>query len=295
VKAELWGGWVWVNLHPDARPLAAHLGVVTEHLAPYDFAENYALGEDITFEWSCNWKAGVDAFNEIYHAQGIHPELLDFTDDVDCPVDLFDQHSRFLFHVLRQSPRWTDQRAQANGYRDAKEWTSMVKEIMQGLGIDPEGFEGDMADLRVLAGQRLRELGSAAGWDVEDLPDTQLWMDVHYTIFPNITLNISPQHFWWFRARPHPTDPDRMFWDFHEYRRKPRNEPAPPRPEHREAVWGDGVEQDLHLALRQDGNAMPPVQRGMHSRGFSGLWLAHQERRIRHWHGILDDYLEGRR
>lgn len=295
LRCELWGGWVFVNMDPEAPTLAEYLGVVADHLAPYDFGNNYYLESDITFEWACNWKTGVDAFAEIYHAQGIHPELLDFTDDVDCPVDIFEQHSRFLFHVLRQSPRWTDERARANGYRDAREWTTQVKEIMQSLGIDPESFEGDMADLRVLAGERLRALGTSAGWDLEDLSDSQLWMDVHYMIFPNITLNISAQHFWWFRARPHPTDPNRMYWDFQNYARKPRDAEAPARPPHRQAVWGDGVEQELHLALRQDGNIVVPVQRGMQSRGFKGLWLAHQERRIRNHHRILDDYLEGRR
>ena len=42
---------------------------------------------------------GVDAFNEVYHVQGIHPELLSFTDDVDCPIDILGKHSRFLFRV----------------------------------------------------------------------------------------------------------------------------------------------------------------------------------------------------
>jgi phenylpropionate dioxygenase-like ring-hydroxylating dioxygenase large terminal subunit len=34
VRAEVWGGWVWVNLDPDAAPLAEFLGVVADHLAP---------------------------------------------------------------------------------------------------------------------------------------------------------------------------------------------------------------------------------------------------------------------
>ena len=45
------------------------------------------------------------------------------------------------------------------------------------------------------------------------------------------------------------------------------------------------------LGLRQDGAAAPPLQRGLHSKGFKGLLLAHQERRIRHFHETLDEYL----
>ena len=35
-----------------------------------------ALTRDITIEWDCNWKTSVDAFNESYHVQGIHPQLV---------------------------------------------------------------------------------------------------------------------------------------------------------------------------------------------------------------------------
>jgi len=292
VCCDDWGGFVFVNLDPNAAPLREYLGVIPEHLDVYDFENNYALAEDMSFEWACNWKVGVDAFNEVYHVQGIHPELLEFTDDVDCPIDLLGQHSRFLFHVLRPSPRWTDERARAAGYRDRNEIPHSVRDIMRGMGVDPDGFEGDMRDVRPLLTLKLRELGKLGGLDFEALNDEQLWIDVHYSIFPNITLNISAGHFWYFRHRPHETDPNRMYWDFQEYRRIPGNGPRPPRPEHIDALWGDGNEQKLHLALRQDGDAAPPLQRGMRSRGFQGLHLAHQERRIRHFHATLDRYLD---
>jgi hypothetical protein len=57
------------------------------------------------------------------------------------------------------------------------------------------------------------------------------------------------------------------------------------------ARWGEGHEKKLHLALFQDGEAAPPQQRGLGSRGFRGLLLAHQERRIRHFHAVLEEYL----
>jgi hypothetical protein len=44
--------------------------------------------------------------------------------------------------------------------------------------------------------------------------------------------------------------------------------------------------------LQQDAAASPPVQAGMRSSGFTGLYLAHQERRIRHFHRVLQDYVE---
>ncbi|MBK7948163.1 MAG: hypothetical protein IPK00_05380 [Deltaproteobacteria bacterium] len=47
----------------------------------------------------------------------------------------------------------------------------------------------------------------------------------------------------------------------------------------------------MHLALLQDGNQAAPQQRGLASRGFRGLLLAHQERRIRHFHAVLERYV----
>jgi phenylpropionate dioxygenase-like ring-hydroxylating dioxygenase large terminal subunit len=293
VRCETWNGWVFVNMDADAEPLIDFLGPLPEHLDPYDFARNYHLVEDLSMRWECNWKVGVDAFNEVYHVQGIHPELLSFTDDVDCPVDILGKHSRFLFRVGYPSPRWTDELAQREGYRDRNQVTQMMGFIMERAGLDPEGFDGRLDDVRGALFEARREYGRRNGLDYDALTDEQLTDDFHYFIFPNITLNISADHFWFFRHRPDPTDPERMFWEYQCYVRLSEGVDPPPRPERIDCVFGDGNEQKLHLALQQDAAAAPPVQAGMRSAGFRGLELAHQERRIRHFHRTLDEYLFG--
>lgn len=292
VRCETWGAWVFVNLDLEAEPLAEFLGPAGDHLEAYHFDRNYALTEDITFEWDCNWKVGVDAFNEVYHVQGIHPELLEISDDVDCPIDLYGKHSRFLFKVGVQSPRWTDAKARANGYRDRSQVTKEMGQMLEVFGLDPKAYDGRIEEIRPELIQRLRGMAKENDLDFDDLDDEQLWLDVHYSFFPNLTFNISPGHFWLFRHRPHPIDPDKMYWDYYNYDRIPRGAAPPPRPPHRHAVWGDGQEKELHLALRQDGDAAAPIQQGMHSAGFRGMHLASQERRIRLFHKILGDYVE---
>jgi phenylpropionate dioxygenase-like ring-hydroxylating dioxygenase large terminal subunit len=293
LQCETWNGWVFVNMDPDAEPLLDFLGPLSEHLDPYDFGRNYHLVEDMSMRWECNWKVGVDAFNEVYHVQGIHPELLSFTDDVNCPVDILGKHSRFLFRVGYPSPRWTDELAQREGYRDNQQVTQMMRFIMERAGLDPSGFDGYLQDVRPALFEARREYGKRNGLDYGALTDEQLTDDFHYFIFPNITLNISADHFWFFRHRPDPVDPQRMFWEFQTYVRLPDGVDPPPRPERIDCVFGDGNEQKLHLALQQDAAAAPPVQTGMRSAGFKGLELAHQERRIRHFHRVLDEYIFG--
>jgi phenylpropionate dioxygenase-like ring-hydroxylating dioxygenase large terminal subunit len=47
------------------------------------------LDEDI------NWKVAVDAFNEGYHVQGTHPQLLPWTDDVSLEYESLGLHAHY--------------------------------------------------------------------------------------------------------------------------------------------------------------------------------------------------------
>jgi hypothetical protein len=50
---------------------------------------------------------------------------------------------------------------------------------------------------------------------------------------------------------------------------------------------GPGIEQDVDVFVTQ--------QRGFRSRGFTGVYLSNQEKRIRRYHELIDDYIDGRR
>ena len=91
-----------------------------------------------------------------------------------------------------------------------------------------------------------------------------------------------------FRQRPHPTDPNKMFYDVQNYSMMPAGTEWPERPPHRQ--WKHG-EDTLGEVLDQDASNLPMVQRGMNSTGFRGLWISSQELRIRHFHKTIDDYL----
>lgn len=283
VRIDTWGGWVWINLDPDAEPLLDYLGVLPAHLAPYHF-ERQALIDDVTLEIECNWKTSVDAFNEAYHVASTHPQLLDFTDDVNVQIDLYGLHSRFIFPVGLPSPRV------ARRVRAAKELPEAMRAlILPGCGIDPATFTGTIDDVRDAVWKATREQAVGQGVDLSDLRDEQLLDDYHYTIFPNVTLNIHGRGFWLFRHRPHPTDPNRMFFDFQDHWYLPPGT-HPPRPAQREYTanstsLGEVMDQDLHNLSR--------VQAGMRSRAFGGLFLGAQERRIRHFHHVLEGYLNG--
>ena len=52
--------------------------------------------------------------------------------------------------------------------------------------------------------------------------------------------------------------------------------------------------RSLGFAIDQDAAIFPEQQKGFRSRGFKGVYLAGQESRIRRYHELIDDYVEGR-
>ena len=81
VQVEEFGGFVYVNLDPSARPLAKQAGdlaVEIERWAP-DVA-GLTLAKRLTYEIESNWKNVVDNFLECYHCHVAHPEFVDLVD-----------------------------------------------------------------------------------------------------------------------------------------------------------------------------------------------------------------------
>ena len=279
VPCDTWGGWVWFNMNPEAEPLRDFLGEIPGHLDPYRFEDQY-LVQDRTIEWDCNWKTSVDAFNEVYHVQGIHPQLLESLDDIHVQIDLYERHNRYLVPFALLSPRYPNQ----------GELTRTLKEMLRAAGIDPETFAGGPAAVRPAIQAAVKGHAAAHGIDLSSLNDDQLTDDYHYYLFPNITLNTHHSGVMLFRQRPHATDPNKMYYDLQNLVRVPEGSEPPPRPVHTQHRHG---EISLGLGLDQDSYNLPRVQKGMNSRSFKGLLINYRERRIRHMHKVLDDYLEG--
>lgn len=277
VKCDVWGSFVWFTLDAEAMPLAEYLGVIPQHLDPYHF-ERMAMTRDITVEWDCNWKASVDAFNESYHVQGIHPQLLWYLDDCNIQIDCYERHNRYLIPFAALSPR----------INVPPEIPPAIKLIMKGAGMDPADYEGPITGIREAVQRFKRENGAAQGKDYSALNDDQLTDDYHYLIFPNVTLNVHADDLMLFRQRPHPSDPDKMFFDIWTYELVPEGQPWPERPEHQTFRHG---EKSIGQVLDQDAYNLPGVQKGMKSMGFPGLWLGKQELRIRHFHHVIESYL----
>ena len=82
VRCEVWQGFVFLNLDPDAAPLADQLGDLVEHLSRFDFS-GLRSAKRIDYDVSSNWKFIAENYSECYHCPGLHPQLNKLT-----PYDL---------------------------------------------------------------------------------------------------------------------------------------------------------------------------------------------------------------
>ena len=297
LRCETWGGFVWLSMDPDIESLIDYLGIVPEHLAPYEL-ESMVLVSDETVEWDCNWKTSVDIFSETYHVRGVHPESEYLADDVNVQMDLYGPHTRFIAPMYIPSPRKIGQDRALN--------ETMI-EYLKSEGFPVDAFEGDITTLRGAVAAHKRSMTNENGLDFSKLTDDQLTADYHYNIFPNVTFNLFGEQMWMFRHRPHPTNPDKMYFDRMIFNRVPKGDETAGtnagavdlfvelgdstiegRPEHQFYRHG---EKSSGLLLDQDASCLAGVQKGLHSRGIKGLWISHHERRIRNFHYWWEKYM----
>jgi phenylpropionate dioxygenase-like ring-hydroxylating dioxygenase large terminal subunit len=286
VRCETWAGFVFVCLDPNAPPLREYLGVIPEHLDPYRF-EDWKLTFDCTIEIECNWKTSVDAFNEAYHLSATHAWTIEFSDDVNTVYDCYDRHTRMIFPEVQASPRHPGYGTVTKGIREM---------FLKRVGVNVDEFRGGPREARAAYAEAIRKLGPVLGADFSELNESQMCDDFHYTIFPNVTFNTHSLFVWVFTHRPHPDDPNKMYFDFWNLMNAPSQDV--PRPEKRffRTANGDtlaGVCEGGDL-LDEDLYNLPRIQRGMNSAAFEALHLGTQEVRILHHHDTLMKYLEGR-
>jgi phenylpropionate dioxygenase-like ring-hydroxylating dioxygenase large terminal subunit len=282
VRVDTWGGLVWICFDHDAVPLQEYLEVIPEHLVAYPL-EEFAILDDQSVHWDCNWKVAADAFHESYHTLATHPQMMAYVADINVEIDTYGRHSRFLMPWGAPAPR-VRQRERPNETQVA---------LFAPYDFDASSFEGTADEAYLEFQRRKRQWMLERGFSVEDLELSQFSDVYHYTIFPNVQIGFSPDRLLITRHRPDPHDPGRMYFDAQSFSHV---EPGQPWPERPETKTGDGKDFPLKPDfLQQDAQNAPAIQAGLNSDGFRGSLLGDLERRIRHFHTVLDDYMEGRR
>jgi phenylpropionate dioxygenase-like ring-hydroxylating dioxygenase large terminal subunit len=293
IPCETFAGFVWVNMDPEAEPLRQYLGPVWDDWNMYPIAsmKRYLA---YTVRVPCNWKVIQDNFNESYHLRSVHPQSSVTIEEGyrDTQFDMCEEgHSRMIMHAGYPARSLT-----------GKKLREPLMHLMHAWELEPEAFVGREREIRGALQQQKRRLGPARGYTHYDgLRDEQLTDFYHYTIFPNFAVSITADGFHFLRSRPHPRDPEQCVFDNWFYATQPKGEtrpvmtPAGPVPrdatvEHEVLDYGD---RSIGGAMDQDLSITTGQQLGFRSRGYEGAYLAGQEARVRRYHEVIDEYLQG--
>ena len=297
VKVGRWGGFVFVNMDHDAEPLLDFLAPLPAMLSPYRF-ENLRFRSYRTTILPANWKIVIDAFNEGYHVQGTHPQLLRWTDDTNMNYEQFGNHAH-----MGGGPRKTDIHPSPRlglqpGDWDERELLALMVEELSGLFYKEElAAVEDLKSKPLPEGKtamdaynelRLRML-KRKGIDLSGLTEDQILGADDCFFFPNVVGPIYPGSTTLFRVRPNGLDPGSTIKDLWTLE-------WPAQGEEREMCerkfYPDWAAKDWGLVTNQDYANVGQVHAGMKSRSCKGLrFNPRQESNVLHMHRVIDRFL----
>ena len=303
LRCETWGGFVWYSMAAEGQTLG-------EYLAPMpEVYERYPMEKAVRVAWyriaiDANWKFVTDNFSESYHTRTAHPQVPPWIDqDVETarhemwPAG----HGRT---VQPMRPSLSDRLPEGVSHP--------FEHILRQWGIDPASYASyeEMAmqgwlDLKAAKRAQWREKGYL---HYEHMDDEEITDSPHTVIFPNVTISFLPDNLILFRSEPHPTDPEKCFFDLWcmafpiAGQDTVESIMAGPKPlrevdmcTHRAFDGGRGIPELAGQIVYQDMELAEGMQAGMHSRGYTDAYLPAQETRVRFFHEVLNDWLEGRK
>jgi phenylpropionate dioxygenase-like ring-hydroxylating dioxygenase large terminal subunit len=297
-------GFIWVNMDRDCESLRSFLGPIWD-----DWEKRQVHTWRRTLANSmwlpCNWKVVLDNFNESYHVPTVHMAATPDTDrtKIRGAINTYFRETKFDL-----SNEGHNRMIMQGGYGvGATDEEGNVREPLAGQlrywNLDPADFRGQPERTREALQAAKRRLGPARGFaHYATVPDEQLTDAFHYTLFPNFAVSLWSDGFHFLRARPHRSDPERCLFDNWWYA-SPAGIAAGPEANERgmgtarvdeaPVVLLEFGKHSIGPAIEEDVAVFVTQQRGFRSRGFKGVYLSNQEKRIRRYHELIDDYIDG--
>ncbi|GAA1838337.1 aromatic ring-hydroxylating dioxygenase subunit alpha [Pseudonocardia ailaonensis] len=323
VRTELWGGFVFVTMDPDAAPLLEYLDPIPRIFEPFHY-ENMRIRWQKGVILPCNWKTALDGFLEAYHVAGTHPQLHRFDksntniaslkeleERTWSPTTTYERHAHYSSVGKKKSDPAAARATKdpnvrgTDGVVDPREAFALsvqyIYDDMRGLENErswraaealktaevPEGSTTGDVFMRLY-----RDLVESEGYEWNDITPEQ-WAEAGtaWNVFPNTILLPNQGSSFMYRARPNGTDPDSCLFEIfgldqvpvHEYDTKREHEPQ---------VFTDFRDGDFGEVFGQDLMNAKEVTVGMHSPSFDGHRLSEdQEMTIYNHHRVADRFL----
>jgi phenylpropionate dioxygenase-like ring-hydroxylating dioxygenase large terminal subunit len=300
VRVDTWGGFVWYTMDDAAPSLLKYLEPIP------DIHKNFPLDRlvrilQVRVELNCNWKFSSDNFNESYHTRTAHPQVPPIIDQdhFTSRYEMFPNGHARIIQMGRPSLRDRLPEGVPHPFDDQ----------LRAWDIDPESYA--TFEEKVMQGwqdlkEAKRRLGPERGYDhFPRLTDEEMTESPFGVVFPNIAFGANAEGMGFFRWEPHPDDPEKCYFDLWEFAYPAQNsyrgrltqttlEMKEAELDFRVYTGPEAVADLSDRVVFQDWGLSPGQQAGWRSRGYQEPYLAAQETRVRRFHEVLHDYLEGR-
>ena len=304
VKVDFWGGWIFINMDPNAVPLKEFLDPANTMLDPFELQKmRYKWRQWVIFD--CNWKTAIEAFMEPYHVAGTHTQMLEHGQyyaysaayglhgvsgfDERDPSLKMQQSSTITRAGKGKDPRISTYALQNEIYTTvnrASTTETLVNAARRLVDELPEGTPAPDVIKHWLASARADDAARGVTWPTIT-PEQMAKAGLAWSIFPNMAILQGITFALCYRARPYGDDPHKCIFESYALERYPQGQE--PRTEW---VYAEPTREKWGLVLSQDFSNMAAVQKGMRSRGFRGtLPNPHQERKVTNFHRNLARYM----
>lgn len=291
-RVELLGGFVWINMDPDAPDLRDYLGEeATRHLESWKLEDRY-VHLHVQKSFPANWKLTLEAFAEAYHVLDTHPQVAPSNADANSQYDIYGEHvNRFISCLGVISPhlegRYTEQQ--------------ILDQFTVGDGSmlgEDRPMVGDGTARQAMAELFRTTFEQQTGSDLSGVSDSELLDCFSYTIFPNTFLFPGISLPMVYRFRPDAADHRRCIFEVLFLRPAPkgghRPEPAVVTllRDDQSFCEAEGMDPGFGKILDQDTDNLFLQQQGIEASAKRGLTLGnYQEIRIRHFEQAVDRYM----
>lgn len=309
VRADTWGGFVWISMEEEGETLTEYLETIPEHLDPFEL-ERMRYRWRVQMHLDVNWKVALEAFMEGYHVAATHPQLLPVQGNDYTQSAAQGKHAHFGYWKDPlpggvPSPR-LKMEAPADPRPGVIEFFRQMEEDLNAIMTDRD-YEASKKIMDILPADTdamtafgtAIELGrQAAIDDGTDYPERLTFeamakAGTDWHIFPNCVTLPYFDGALWYRARPdfvEPDNPDKCVFEIWSLKRygpgkEPKTEPR---------IITDPTTQSVCLILDQDIANMTQVQAGMKSSKFEyARPNPVQEMEVVNFHQMLERYVLG--
>ncbi len=283
VQCDNWGGFVFVNLDENAKPLHDFLEVLPEHFAHAPLEDRYVTLHTQKI-LPGNWKMCMEGFLEAFHVLATHPEALRTSSWANTQYDILSPHvTRFLQTLAAGNAVYE------KSYSDAE-----LFEMMGHKGGLPDGKNARQAHADVVR----KGLAKDMDIDLSHVSNSELLDSIEYHVFPNACFfpGISIPLIYRFR----PLGVDKCIHDILLLQPLPDSGERPaPAPVEKLEIEEPYVslesfrENRLSYVLDQDTDNFRRQWAGIKASKKGKQTLGnYQEARIRHFHHVLDTYMK---